>query len=495
MHAAISRIYEFPFWTLLFPLLGLGAYLTLSGRSVGAVWERLAYLTGRLCLVTGVLYVPLVFYTGTWRHYNVTKSLSFEFLLLMMLASWWAVKGRLTRPRSPLLIPAAYFFLVMLLTAFGAVNMAESWETLTLYGAVLVQMILLGAFLRRSSDLRLLCVVINITMLLVVVYALGQWFDWTPVWRLVEGPNASRFTYKPVSFMGNENYVAEFLNIAFPLAIALLIYSWGHPFWTVMYSIVVCLTMIALLYIDCNASYMGFAVGFPVMALILISYRGLPALHRVGLLVKPSGERVSLADLRFWFRKMVFALILAISMLAAVMASVENPIRSRVASLITWADVDGDHQPDGVPPMIFRLECMSSAVRTIYDNIVTGIGPGNFKVIHPAYESQLERKILGKETLARKVHNDFLYHAVDYGCFGMLGFIWMWVTALWCAFRSLRLLDWNEREEARVGPKGRPFSLDDRRFLFFFQVGGIGGMVIAFDHAWFSDTDDHLSAN
>ncbi|MFH1739457.1 MAG: tetratricopeptide repeat protein [bacterium] len=478
MYAAVSRVYEFPFWILLFPLIGLGAYLTLSTRSPGALWERLAYLTGRLTLIFGVLYIPLVFYTGTWRHYNVPKDESFQFLVLIMLASWWAVKGRFVRPHSPLLIPAAYFLLIMLLAIFGAVNMAESWETLTLYGAVLIQMILLAAFLRGSSDLRLFCVVLNITTLIVVLYALGQWFDWTPIWRAIEGPNAERFTAKPVSFMGNENYTAEFLNLVFPVAISLLIYSWGHPFWMAMYSFMACLIMIAFLYIDCNASYMGFAVGFPVMALILISYRGLPAIHRIGLLTKPSGEPVSLDDLRFWFRRIVFALILGVSVLAAVLASVENPIRNRVASLITWADVDGDHQPDGVPPMIFRLECMSSAIRTTYDNIVTGIGAGNFKVIHPGYESQLERKILGKETLARKVHNDFLSHAVENGCFGMLGFVWMWVTALWCAFRSLRSLDWSGREDAIVGPKDRPHSMDNRRFLLFLQVGAIGAMLI-----------------
>ncbi len=479
MHDLLSVFYTFPHWLLVFPLVGLGTYLsTASDGPLRATWDRLAYLTGRLMLFTAILYIPLIFYTGTWHHYNTTKALSLEYMVLIILASWWAVKGRLRRPHSPMLLPAAYFFLIMVLTTFVAVNMAEAWETLLLYGAALVFMVLIGAFIRRPDDIRLVCIVMNITVLLVVLYALAQWFDWEPLWRAVEGPNLTGFTRKPVSFMGNENYAGEFLNLTFPLAITLLIWSWGNPAWMVMFSGIACLSMIAILYIDCNASYMGFLVGFPVMVLILISYRVLPWLHDTGLL-NTARRKVTLKEMRFWFRRLVFALILGVALVSALTASVDNPLRSRVAQLITWADFDGDHLPDGVPPMIFRLECMSSALKTTHDNVFTGIGPGNFKVIHPYYESQLERKILGKETLARKVHNDFLYHSAEHGFFGMLGWIWMWVTALWCAFRSLPVLDWTNRKKVSVGPPNQPFSLEERRFLFYFQVGAIGGMIIA----------------
>jgi len=479
VHETLRPFYDFKFWILIFPLIGLGVYLVLSSRSHGALVERLALLFGRLVLYFGSFYATLIFYTGTWQHYTTTKAISFEFMILLMLASWWALKGRWDRPRTPILIPAACLFLVILVTTFFTVNMAEAWEALTLYGAALVQVVLLTVFLRRVADLRLFCIVLNVTTVLVVLYALGQWFDWQPIWSAIEGPNAGRFTEKPVSFMGNENYVAEFLNMAFPLAISLLIYSWGYPFWMAMYSVIVCLILVAFLYIDCNASYMGFAIGFPVMALILISYRGLPILQRLNFINPKSGNPITLTELRFWFRRGVFALVLGLSVLAAVLASTENPIRTRVAGLITWADVNGDYQPDGVPPMIFRLECMRASIMKTYDNILTGIGPGNFKVIHPGYESQLERKLLGKETLARKAHNDFLQHSSELGIFGLFAYFWLWVTALWCGFRSLRILDWGRADLTPIGPKNRPFSFDDRQFLFYFQVGAITGMIIA----------------
>jgi len=488
VYSTLAPFYDFQFWILLFPLIGLGVYLALTTRSREALFERLALLFGRLTLYFGSFCGTLIFYTSARQHYHVVKAICFEFVVLLMLASWWALKGRWVRPRTPLQVPAAFLFLTMLVMAFFSVNMGEGWTALMLYGAALMQVVLITVFLPRVADLKVFCIILNLTTFLVVLYALGQWFDWQPIWSAVEGPNAQRFTEKPVSFLGNENYAAEFLNMTFPVAISLLIYSWGNPFWMAMYSTIVCLTLIAFLYIDCNASYMGFAFGFPVMALILISYRGLPILHQLHLTNPKTKEPFTLPELRLWFRRGTFGLILALSILAAALASVENPLRTRVANLITWADVDGDYKPDGVPPMIFRLECMRSTIVKTYDNVLIGIGPGNFKVIHPAYESQLERKILGKETLAREAHSDFLQHSAEFGIFGLFAYFWLWVTALWCGFRSLRVLDWGRTETRPVGPKDRPFSFDDRRFLFYFQVGAITAMIIALGSCNFGHT-------
>ena len=45
---------------------------------------------------------------------------------------------------------------------------------------------------------------------------------------------------------------------------------------------------------------------------------------------------------------------------------------------------------------------MDAAIRNVVD-VDPGYWSRNFKVTHPLYESQLERKVLGEETLARKV--------------------------------------------------------------------------------------------
>ena len=105
----------------------------------------------------------------------------------------------------------------------------------------------------------------------------------------------------------------------------------------------------------------------------------------------------------------------------------------------TQAKVKGQ-TPDGA--VGFRLEIYQGCLRKIRDNPILGIGPGNFKIIHPhpKYETALERRILGKEVLGRKAHNDFLEDAVENGFFGLLGMIWMFTTAGFLLFKSLCLI-------------------------------------------------------
>jgi hypothetical protein len=90
----------------------------------------------------------------------------------------------------------------------------------------------------------------------------------------------------------------------------------------------------------------------------------------------------------------------------------------------------------------FRLEIYQGCLRKVLDFPVFGIGPGNFKVIHPHpnYETALERRILGKEVLGRKAHNDFLEDWVENGVFGLLGLIWVFALTGTLLFRSLRLI-------------------------------------------------------
>ncbi|MCA9423579.1 MAG: hypothetical protein KC994_00825 [Candidatus Omnitrophica bacterium] len=103
-------------------------------------------------------------------------------------------------------------------------------------------------------------------------------------------------------------------------------------------------------------------------------------------------------------------------------------------------DQDKDIPRDGA--IGFRLEIYQSCFRKIQDswNWLLGIGPGNFKVVHPypQFETALERRILGKEVLGRKAHNDFLEDAVENGIFGFLGLVWMFSLTGYLLFHTLK---------------------------------------------------------
>ncbi|MGC9326760.1 MAG: hypothetical protein ACP5I1_03925, partial [Candidatus Hinthialibacter sp.] len=161
-----------------------------------------------------------------------------------------------------------------------------------------------------------------------------------------------------------------------------------------------------------------------------------------------------------------------------------NGLRTKMASMASWMDVDGDLIPDGVAPIVFRLQCMDAAARNIIDSPIVGIGAGNFKVTHPLFESQLERKVLGEETLARKVHNDHLYHAVEFGIFGLLGWYWLITATFFAIIHSLRFLEYqtiaaNSKDKKTSFYEGIVFPTHVREFYFYLQWGILTGLIVA----------------
>ena len=519
-------------------------------RSVN--WDRILLLFGRIVIHTAWMYAVIMMYTRVWRHFNVPKAVSFQFFTLTLLAAWWTLRGRIRIPRSPYLLPGAFFVLIMVVMCFFSVNMAEGWEDMVKFTASVIFAILVGCFLQRLHDIRLFTVLLGVVAAVVALYGLGQYWDWplcyhapsitsvadikaffNGLWRLLIGspfqiqipainndysliyadihrhyapgydlstpvsvnideywtrmPKHAlglvlqqhlnmmpmKFTDRAVSFMGNENYTAEFVNLAFPICLCMFLYSWGRPLPMAFFSIVTIANLVNLVYIDCNASYVGLAAAVPLIFVIFLFMRGVPWLARSGLL-----RGVSEPQLHKWARKGLFIIIVLAAAGSAVLTSTENPARWKLITKLSWVDLDGDYKPDGAAPQVFRLECMDSALRTIEDCFPLGIGPGNFKVIHPRYENQLERKVLGEETLARKVHNDILYHAVEYGVLGMFGFIWMMTMVYVLIFSTLATL----RRQDMTGehPRRAPALNSDRRsFVFYFLVGCCGSVTVA----------------
>ncbi len=86
----------------------------------------------------------------------------------------------------------------------------------------------------------------------------------------------------------------------------------------------------------------------------------------------------------------------------------------------------------------FRIEVYNSALRIVRDNIWLGAGIGTFKIVHDLYTSQLERFVLGKEVLARKVHDEYMTYAGMHGAFGLLALFWIQMVFLKLSYRLFR---------------------------------------------------------
>ena len=448
--------------------------------------ERVAYLMGRVLILFSLVYIPIVFYTSTWRHYNVPKALSLQFIVLMLAACWGMIACSRKFVGSALATPAAFFFMIVMVTTLVAVNLTEAWETITFLLACLAMMVLVPKFFTRLKDFEALSYILGILCLVVDLYAMAPWYDWGFFFQFTNPLGIERFTPKPVSFMGNENYTGDFLNMALPICLMMIFCHWKKPAQLIFFTGISILNIISILYIDCNASYVGYMASTPIVFILLMYYKLIPWLAHSRLVNAPREA------LERWFRHLLILSILGLAVLAIYVASVNNPLRFKLTTVGSWIDVDGDNLLDGVPPIVFRLQCMDATIRKISDVPIFGIGAGNFKVIHPLYESQLERKVLGEETLARKVHNDHLYHAVEFGVFGLFGFYWLVGMGLYCCFKALTYL----RRQEMAGEMGAGAMEDvavrlspyTRDFYFYLQLGVLGGLLTAIVSTAFSQT-------
>jgi tetratricopeptide (TPR) repeat protein len=122
----------------------------------------------------------------------------------------------------------------------------------------------------------------------------------------------------------------------------------------------------------------------------------------------------------------------------------------------------------------FRIEVYNSAIHMARDNILLGIGIGTFKIVHDLYTSQLERFVLGKEVLGRKVHDEYLTFAAMHGIFGLLALLWIQLIILKMGVRVFR----QYRKDKLAGLIKRVGSRQRARVLFYLVLGLFWGMLI-----------------
>jgi tetratricopeptide (TPR) repeat protein len=474
--------------------------------------ERMALLMGRLLILSTLLLVPLFFFTGTWHHYAPPKNAIFQFYVAVLCACWGIIALKKKMVRSPLAAPASLYLCMVLFNSLFAVNMGESWEMITFTFACVMIAFLTPKFITRFRDFEILLYVMGVLCLLIDIYALAMHYNWDPLFALV-GPESARyeytafqnlvrtflknifnvedltignFSYQPVSFLGNRNYAAEVLNITTPICAMAMIFFLRYPAHLIFYSFVMLVNVITMFYIDCNASYFGALVAVPVAVVILVFYKVIPWIQHVGVF------HASREELEYRTRQGFVIGIVLIAIVGTLIASTDNKVRSKVNTIISWVDMDGDSKPDGNASIIFRLQCMDATMRKIADYPFFGVGAGNFKIVHPLYEKPLERKVLGEETLARKAHNDHLQQAAEYGLFGVFAWYWMIMASFFMAFQSLGLI--RKQEMALSGElqgRARPkilINIEESHFYFYLQLGILSGMIVALIDSMFAHT-------
>ena len=367
-----------------------------------------------------------------------------------------AIEGHVVWPRSPLLAPFLVFLAIAAIAAIRARNIALAWEQWLIWAQWLALFVVVADLARHRSRARRL--VLCLVGLCAVVSAIGLLqvvgFD------VMSLPSVYRFA--PLSSLGNTNFVAHYLEVVLPLALALTVFgSWSSP-WSrsvrIMAVLALSLGSVLLVLAGSRGGWLG--VGIAVLVVLWAAPRP-----------RDWGRRLLLAILAAGLLSPVAGFVLELEPVAGG-GTAADALEEVVDE--SWARVmstfDGANFSRAMRMLIWR-----DSLRLVRAHPWLGVGPGHYGLELPGHRTvtaQREwRALVGRRgNQPYHAHNEFLEVWADTGVFGALALAWLLGAGLWAAWRRSRC--------ALTGSE----TAGDRSLA----LGCLGGLVAATVHAFFS---------
>lgn len=366
--------------------------------------ERIAFILLGLIL----LVVPLYFERDLFRGFEFAKSFAYRSLVCLLAIAVLAGLGRGRLRDNPYRLPAALFLAGQGLSCLAAVNLAESLDAFALPDYVCHFLLLLAAVqvIRTETRLVQMTLVALGSGLAVAVVGVGQTLGLD-----VTGLAANRVA---ISTIGNQNFATYVHDVMLPVAAGLVV-GFGVAYRRDRRIRDLAVAAISLLYLLFGAWHVWVAHSRGARLALVAAAAGIVLLL---FLLHPAVRR----------RLSVRGRVLATLAIAAVLL-VGALFAGRVlAGSGLWED----------PANVFRRESWHAALQKVRDNPILGIGPGNYRIVHPLYASAREWQAGGVDRLARRSHNDYLDKAAEGGVLATVAMLWLAVVAARLLWRNLR---------------------------------------------------------
>jgi len=360
---------------------------------IGAFKGKLTELRGSVSqwgLILLVLVVPLAISPANTNLYNVPKNFLSRILILLILLLWlsdWDEQSSIRLPISPLSLPILAFFLASLLSLPKALDFYQALDgAYRLFVYVLLYHLTLYA-IRAHWQVERLFYAMGIAGGIVSIYGVLQYWGWDFLIL------SERF--RPVSFLGNTGYAAEYLILVIPISLALFLGArsfreralWGG---------LVGLLLLHLIITMARGPWVGLFVALLWMGWVLFR-----RFRREGKPFIPFGRRERVG---------VF-LALAVFILYF---TLYPGLLSRV-----WSIFDPMHPSNRV-----RLLIWSSSLRIIAREPLVGVGLNNYELHYPLFRT-VEEWRLSKKLIVGEAHNDYIQIATETGLLGLALFLWL----------------------------------------------------------------------
>ena len=353
-------------------------------------------------LILLVFAVPLAISPFSTNIYNVPKSFISSLLILFIFALWlsrWDEKGSISLPTSYLSLPILAFFLASLLSMAKALDF---YQALTASYRLLTYLLLYHLVLyviQEHRQVETLFRVMGLTGAAVAVYGLFQYWGWD--FMLL----SERF--RPVSFLGNTGYAAEYLILVIPLSLVLFLRAPSF-LEKVLWASIGGLLLAHLLFTQARGPWLGLFISITWMGWVL--YRR----YWKGKASIPLG------------RKEKVGVFLGLTLFLLFFALYPG-LLSRI-----WSIFDPTY-----PSNRFRLLVWSSTLKIIAENPFFGVGFGNYELHYPPFRT-VEEWRLSEKLVVANAHNDYLQIAAETGLIGLGLFLWLLLRVSISLHKNLR---------------------------------------------------------
>ena len=362
-----------------------------------------------------------------------------------------AVEGRVIWPRSSQWLPFFFFLAVTAVAGVPARNTMLAWETWLIWAQWLALFLVVADLSREQHRARRL--VAGVLGLAVVVNAIG--LLQVVGYDVLSLPSVYRG--EPLASLGNTNFVAHYLEVVLPLALAVLVAgSWSRALRGIA-ALGLVLGSVVLVLAGSRGGWLGVGVA------LIIMFWAVP---------RP----------RAWGRRLLLATLIAglLSPVAGFVLKSMPVAEGRNAADVVEEVVDQSWEKAlstfdaGNFSRAMRMLIWRDSARIVRAQPWLGVGPGHFGLelaAHRTTTGQREWQALmgGRRNEPRHAHNEFLETWAEIGVFGVAALLWLLGAGLHTAWRIVH--------HNRGGDVGVDRSL---------ALGCVGGLAAAAVHALFS---------
>ena len=338
--------------------------------------------------------VPLAMGSSARTGFLLSKVLITQGILLILLLVWiikMILEKEVRLVRTPLDLPILLLFFFSLLSLINARHFAAGLQELFTLLTYILLFYLIVNNLRTPKQVERIFIPVFLAAAFVSIEGILE--NWGLGVLVTRGERPPEI----FSFLGNPNYIAQYLITVLPLSIILSVFA-NSKVKKTLSALVSAILIFCLFLIFSRGAWLGFLVSLMFLGFIL----PLPKLKL----------RISAK----WVIPLLLIVVLLVSYFVLTTQQFQQELFRRIpARIINW----------------------KTALLMIRAHPILGSGIGNLYFVLPRYLLPQFHEILPMQRIAES-HNDYLHIWAETGIFGLLAFLWLIIAYFRRGFQRLK---------------------------------------------------------